>query len=195
MDEDQAVEKMLARLREVQATGETTLRYRRIDVGNGLTGGGDLTENRTISLSQATRDSLQKASESVSQNAMNERLQVYVTEQEMVSRLNDYLPKREASRVWTAPYTYPGTLTQEIAAPPLVSVGTGTIESVGIAASTAGAEIVVTLGGRQFRLAAGSSSVLHAVGVPISAGDTINMRVASTNASGVTVNLRIRENA
>lgn len=195
INEDQAVQTMVERLRVLQATGETELRYRKVETGSGLTGGGDLTEDLRIELTQAARDALQKASESVSSTALTERLAGYISTQDMVARLNDYQPKRDAYRVWTAPYTYPGTLTQEVQAPPLVAVGTGVIESVGIAARTAGAEVVVTIGGRQFRLARGSASVLHAVGVPVTAGDRIDMRLASTNATGVTVNLRIKESA
>lgn len=194
MDEAQAVQAMVDRLRDLQATGETELAYRTISVGEGLEGGGDLTADRTISLSQATRNALQRAAQSVSTAGLEEALRNYMTTQDMVQRLNDYQLKRDAHRIWTVPYTYPGTLTQEVQAPPLVAVGSGTITSVGIAASTAGAEVVVTLGGRQYRLAQGTATVLHEVGVPISAGGPINLTVASTNATGVTVHIRVQEN-
>ena len=63
---EQIVETMIARLREMQATGESEIIGREIVAGEGLAGGGTLADDVTIRLSQNTLDNLARAERSVS---------------------------------------------------------------------------------------------------------------------------------
>lgn len=190
---EQIVETMIARLREMQATGESEIIGREIVAGEGLAGGGTLADDVTIGLSQASQDAVARADRSVSDLSLAETLEGYVTAEDHASLMADYLPRADASRVIVLPFSHPGTVTGTVTAPPILPTGPGTIESVSVALAEAGAELTVNVAGRPFVVPAGQTSRSFTHGGPVTTSTPLSLSLASTGARGVTVSVRIRE--
>ena len=187
------VEAMIARLRDMQATGESEIIGREIVAGEGLAGGGTLAEDVTIRLAQNVLDNLVRAERSVSDSSLAETLERYVTLDEHASFMSDYLPRADAHRVIVLPFSHPGTVTGTVTAPPILPTGPGTIESVSVALVEAGADLTVTVAGRPFVVPAGQTSRAFTHGGPVTTSTPLLLSLASTGARGVTVSVRIRE--
>lgn len=189
----EVVEAMIARLRELQATGESEVVGREIVAGEGLAGGGTLAEDVTIGLSQASQDAISRANRSVSDSSLAETLQQYVTAEDHAASMSDYLPRADAARLVVLPFSHPGTVVGTVDAPPILPTGPGTIESVSVALAEAGAELTVTVAGRSFVVPAGQTTGAFAHGGPVTTSTPLQLSLASTGARGVTVSVRIRE--
>lgn len=192
-DYQAVVDALVARLRELQATGESEVIGRRITAGPGLAGGGTLAEDVTLGLSQSSLDNLARAERSVSEEALNERLGGYVTEQAVADALADYLRRQDGYRVAMLPFSHPGTVAGTVNAPPVLATAPGVIESIGVSVAEAGADLTVTVAGRSFVLPAGQTGRVFEHGGPVTAGGPISLSLASTGVRGVTVAVRIRE--
>ena len=190
---EQIVETMIARLREMQATGESEVVGRRIVAGEGLAGGGTLAEDVTIGLSQASLNAVARADRSVSDASLAETLEAYVTAEDHAALMADYLPRADAARVIVLPFSHPGTVTGTVTAPPILPTGPGTIEAVSVALAEAGAELTVTVAGRPFVVPAGQTAGSFTHGGPVTTSTPLSLSLASTGARGVTVSVRIRE--
>lgn len=190
---EQIVETMIARLREMQATGESEIIGRRIVAGEGLAGGGTLADDVTIRLAQTVLDNLARAERSVSVSALEERLSGYITEQQQADALAGYLRRADGYRIVSLPFSHPGHVTGKVTAPPLVMGRGGTIESVTVGAAETGADLTVTVAGRAVTLRAGQVSIVAAHGGPVTAGGALTLSLQSTGIRGVTVLVRVRE--
>lgn len=190
---EQIVETMIARLREMQATGESEIIGREIVAGEGLAGGGTLADDVTIRLAQTVLDNLARAERSVSVSALEERLTGYITEQQQADALAGYLRRQDGYRVLSLPFSHPGHVTGTVTAPPLVMGRGGTIESVTVGAAESGADLTVTVAGRAFTLPAGQVSMVADHGGPVIAGGALTLSLRSTGIRGVTVLIRVRE--
>ena len=189
----QIVETMIARLRELQATGESEVIGRRIVAGAGLAGGGTLADDVTIGLSQASLNAIARADRSVSDASLAETLEGYETIADHEASLADYLPRADADRVIVLPFSHPGTVSGRVDAPPILPTGPGTIESVSVALVEAGAELTVTVAGRPFVVPAGQKARSFTHGGPVTTSAPLQLSLTSTGARGVTVSVRIRE--
>lgn len=192
-ESEAAVAAMIARLREIQATGESEVVGRQIVAGEGLAGGGTLADDVTIRLSQNVLDNLARAERSVSDSSLAETLQQYVTLDEHSAFMSDYLPRADAHRVIVLPFSHPGTVTGTVTAPPILPTGPGTIESVSVALVEAGADVTVTVAGRPFVVPAGQTARSFTHGGPVTTSTPLSLSLASTGVRGVTVSVRIRE--
>ena len=190
---EQIVETMIARLRELQATGESEIVGREIVAGEGLAGGGTLADDVTIRLAQNVLDNLARAERSVSVSALEERLTGYITEQMQADALAGYLRRQDGYRILSLPFSHPGHVTGTVTAPPLVMGRGGTIESVTVGAAETGADLTVTVAGRTFTLPAGQVSMVAEHGGPVVAGGALTLSLQSTGIRGVTVLVRVRE--
>lgn len=190
---EQIVETMIARLRELQATGESEIVGREIVAGEGLAGGGTLADDVTIRLAQTVLDNLARAERSVSVSALEERLTGYITEQQQADALAGYLRRQDGYRILSLPFSHPGHVTGTVTAPPLVMGRGGTIESVTVGAAETGADLTVTVAGRTFTLPAGQVSMVAEHGGPVVAGGALTLSLQSTGIRGVTVLVRVRE--
>lgn len=190
---EQTVETMIARLRELQATGESEVVGRRIVAGEGLAGGGTLAEDVTIRLAQTVLNNLARAERSVSVSALEERLSGYITEQQQADALAGYLRRADGYRIVSLPFSHPGHVTGKVTAPPLVMGRGGTIESVTVGAAESGADLTVTVAGRTFTLPAGQVSMVASHGGPVTNGGALTLSLQSTGIRGVTVLVRVRE--
>lgn len=190
---EQIVETMIARLREMQATGESEIIGREIVAGEGLAGGGTLADDVTIRLAQNVLDNLSRAERSVSVSALEERLTGYITEQQQADALAGYLRRADGYRILSLPFSHPGHVTGTVTAPPLVMGRGGTIESVTVGAAETGADLTVTVAGRAFTLRAGQVSMVAEHGGPVTNGGALTLSLQSTGIRGVTVLVRIRE--
>ena len=187
------VDALLQRLRALQATGESEVVNRRITAGAGLTGGGTLTDDLQISLSQPVLDSLARADRSVSDTALQEALAGYASEQAVADLMADYVRRSDGYRIAVLPFTHPGYLTGTVDAPPLIMAASGVIESVAIGLSEPGADLTVTVAGRASQLRAGQTSLVVEHGGPVTAGGALRLSLQSTGARGITVAVRVRE--
>ena len=187
------VEAMIARLRELQATGESEVVGRRIVAGAGLAGGGTLADDVTIGLSQASLNAVARADRSVSDASLAETLEGYVTAEDHVAALGDYLPRADAYRVIVLPFSHPGTVTGTVTAPPILPTGPGAIESVSVAVAEPGAELTVVVAGRSFVVPAGQKARSFTHGGPVTTSTPLSLSLVSTGVRGVTVSVRIRE--
>lgn len=190
---EQIVETMIARLREMQATGESEIIGREIVAGEGLAGGGTLADDVTIRLAQNVLNNLARAERSVSVSALEERLTGYITEQMQADALAGYLRRQDGYRIVSLPFSHPGHVTGTVTAPPLVMGRGGTIESVTVGAAESGAELTVTVAGRAFTLPAGQVSMVADHGGPVTNGGALTLSLRSTGIRGVTVLIRVRE--
>lgn len=190
---EQIVETMITRLREMQATGEPELTGRRITAGPGLAGGGTLADDVTLGLSQSSLDNLSRAERSVSEEALNDRLAGYISEQEAAYLLSDYVRRQDGYRVAMLPFSHPGTVAGTVTAPPVLATGPGVIESIGVSVAEPGADLTVTVAGRSRVLPAGQTGQVFEHGGPVTKGGPISLSLASSGVRGVTVNIRIRE--
>ena len=190
---EQIVETMIARLREMQATGESEIIGREIVAGEGLAGGGTLADDVTIRLAQNVLDNLARAERSVSVSALEERLTGYITEQQQADTLAGYLRRADGYRILSLPFSHPGHVTGTVTAPPLVMGRGGTIESVTVGAAESGADLTVTVAGRTFTLPAGQVSMVANHGGPVTNGGALTLSLQSTGIRGVTVLVRVRE--
>lgn len=192
-ESEQIVETMIARLREMQATGESEIIGREIVAGEGLAGGGTLADDVTIRLEQNVLDNLSRAERSVSVSALEERLSGYITEQQQADALAGYLRRADGYRIVSLPFSHPGHVTGKVTAPPLVMGRGGTIESVTVGAAETGADLTVIVAGRAVTLRAGQVSIVAAHGGPVTAGGALTLSLQSTGIRGVTVLVRVRE--
>lgn len=190
---EQIVETMIARLREMQATGESEVIGRRIVAGLGLAGGGTLAEDVTIGLSQESLNAVARADRSVSDSSLAETLERYVTAEEHAAFMSDYLPRADAHRVIVLPFSHPGTVTGTVTAPPILPTGPGTIESVSVAVAEPGAELTVTVAGRPLVVPAGQAARSFTHGGPVTTSTPLSLSLASAGVRGITVSVRIRE--
>ena len=192
-DHQAIVDALVARLRELQATGESELIGRRITAGPGLAGGGTLADDVTLGLSQSALDNLARAERSVSEAALNERLVGYVSEQAVADMLAEYVRRQDGYRIAMLPFSHPGTVAGTVDAPPVLATAPGVIESIGVAVAEAGADLTVTVAGRAYVLPAGQTGRVFDHGGPVTKGGPISLSLASTGVRGVTVAVRIRE--
>lgn len=193
LDTKAVVDALVARLRELQATGESEVINRRIVAGRGLVGGGTLTDDVTLGLSQATQDAVSRAERSVSTDELAEALADYVTAADYAGALGDYLRRADAYRALSLPFSHPGVVSGTVDAPPVLPTGPGIIERVSVAVAEPGPDVSVTVAGRRFVLAGGRASGVFEHGGPATTSTPISLSISSAGARGVTVLLRIRE--
>lgn len=182
---------MVERLQELNALGQAQFLARNINTGTGLVGGGDLSEDRTLSLSQAALDALAAANESVSTEGLVDTLADYLSKAEAS---DGYATKADARQVAYLPFNHPGLLNGEVTSPGIRLPVDGEITHVSIAVTGAGQAVSATLQGGavgSVSLPAGQTSVTGAVDSPVSG--PVRVHVESGSAQDVVVTLRVRE--
>lgn len=186
----ETVAALVTRLRELQALGQAEFLSRRINTGNGLTGGGDLSADRTLSLSEGVLESMGRADSAVQPAALSERLQAYLTSAETAAT---YATKSAVGISWV-PFSHPGTINGETTSPPLSLPGPARLVGVAVAAESVDAALSVSVTGgasASVSLASGATSG-QASNLSAEITGPVRVRLASAAASGVTVTLRVQ---
>lgn len=188
----ETVEAMVQRLQELNALGMGQFLARKIIAGNGLAGGGDLSEDRTISLAQGALESLAKADAAVDDAALQEALLAYLTKEQASAT---YATKADARQVYVLPFTHPGTVNGSVTSPQIVLPQAATLTAVTVAVDAPGDEVTVNvIGGATAAVtvpAGGSTKVT--TGLDVAVSGPVRVRIDSTAAKGVTTLLRFRE--
>lgn len=182
---------LVERLQELNALGQAQFLARKINTGEGLTGGGDLSEDRTIGLSQAARDALAAATAAVSTDALDDTLENYLSKAEAA---DDYATKAEAQQVAYLPFNHPGLLNGEVTSPRIHLPADGRVTHIAIAVAGAAQAVSATLMGGAagtVTLPAGQTSVRGAVDTAVSG--PVRVHIESGEAQDVVVTLRVRE--
>lgn len=186
----ETVEAMVQRLRELQALGEAEFLARKINTDNGITGGGDLSADRTLALSDGVLTSLGKADSAVQPEALTSALEPYLSESDAAA---EYVTKAEAG-VSFVPFSRPGTINGETTSPPLALPGAVRLLGVSVAANTVDSRLTVTVsGGASATISLEPGATTADLG---NLSSTINgplrVKLASSSATGVTVTLRVQ---
>lgn len=188
----ETIEGMVQRLRELNALGTAQIFSRKINTGNGLTGGGDLSEDRTISLAEGVVKSLESADNSVSSENLAEVLKKYLTIQKAET---DYAKKSDARQAYVIPFTYGGTINGETTSPQIRLPRSCVLTEISAAVDKAAAAVNVTLTGGvagSVTIPAGqTSAVSESLSATVSGPLRVNIK--SSSAEGTTVLLRFRE--
>lgn len=190
--DSQTIDALVARLQELNALATAQFFSRVIATGNGLTGGGDLSADRTISLSEGAVESLSKADNSVSGAALDTRLQSYLT---TAKAATDYATKSEAKQVYVVPFTYGGTVNGETVSPQIRLPKASVLTNISASVDTEGSSVTVaTTGGvsASVSISAGQTSVVSP-DMSSTVSGPLRVRITSSSATGVTVLLRFRE--
>ena len=182
---------MVERLQELNALGQAQFLARKINTGTGLVGGGDLSEDRTLALSQAVLDALAAANESVSTDGLADTLADYLSKAEAS---DGYATKVEAAQIAYLPFNHPGLLNGEVTSPGIRLPVEGEVTHVAISVAGAGQAVSATLMGGaagSVSLPAGQTSVTGAVSSAVSG--PVRVHIESGSAQDVVVTLRVRE--
>lgn len=186
------IEGMVKRLRELNALGMGEFLTRQIIAGNGLTGGGDLSEDRTLALSDGVLDSLSKADAAINPTALADALEPYLK-----TAVGDtkYASKADAKQAWAVPFTHPGTVNAEISSPALRLPTNAVLTDITVTVGGPSAELTVKIdGGEQATvvlLAGELERVSSGLSVPVS--QAVKITLNSTSAVSPVVLLRFRE--
>lgn len=186
----ETVEALVTRLRELQALGQAEFLSRRINTGNGLTGGGDLSEDRTIALSEGVLVSMGRADSAVQEDRLQAVLADYPTVGEVSTT---YAAKTAVGASWV-PFSHPGTINGETTSPPLALPGPVRLLGVSVVAEQVQQALTVQVtGGASASLSVPVGSTTGEV-KNLSADVTgpVRVRLASGAAVGVTVTLKVQ---
>lgn len=186
----ETVTALVARLRELQALGQAEFLSRKINTDNGLIGGGDLSQDRTLSLSDGVLTSLGKADSAVQGDGLTEALTAYLTKSAAAA---SYVTKAAAGVSWV-PFCRPGTINGETTSPPLSLPGSARLLGVSVAADTVASKLTVTLsGGASATLTLDAGTTTADLGnLAATITGPVRVKLASSSATGVTVTLRVQ---
>ena len=194
-DDDEAnsetVDALVKRLQELQALGQAEVLSRKINTGNGLAGGGDLSADRTITLSQGALVSLAAADSAVQPEALQDALKPYDT----AAVAGGKYVEKKAGGVFSVPFSHPATVNGETTSPPLLIPGAVTLLGVTVAADDVDADLTVTVTGgasASVSVPAGQTTG-KAEGLSAAVSGPLRVRLSSSGASGVTVMLKVQE--
>ena len=184
--QDQIVDEMIVRLRELQGSGEVPPLTRQIQAGDGLKGGGTLAEDMTLSLSDEVAALVQ---------VLRERPPAsLVTATELTEELTEYASVAAAKQVSYRDFTVTDAPVSTVVSPPLRLDVASVVERVTVTVGTPSNQAVVaTVGSKSVTVPAGTESVSETAAVTVGAGGRLTVSVAATSASRIVVSLRVRE--
>lgn len=184
--QNQIVDEMIERLRQLQGSGEFPPLTRRIEAGDGLQGGGTLAADMTLSLSDDVAGLLE-----ILQGRDPSSL---VTAGELTEALLGYASVDAAKQVSYRDFTVTDAPVSTVVSPPLRLDVASVVERVTVTVGTpTNQPVVVTVGSKSVTVPAGSESVSETSAVTVGAGGRVTVTVGATSASRIVVSLRIRE--
>jgi hypothetical protein len=181
------VDEMIARLRELQGSGEYPPLARKIEAGPGLAGGGTLENDVRLDLAVEHRELLGALAE--------------IGAGEIFTRADaanlvtaDQLAAAAKPRVFYRDFTVGQAPLQAVTSPPVRVDETAVITRISVSVGTPGSQPVdVTVAGETVRVNAGVESATKTVKINRAAGNTVAVTVGATSASGIVVSLRFEE--
>ncbi|MDO5730768.1 hypothetical protein [Corynebacterium sphenisci] len=186
--DDQIVQEMIDRLRELQGSGEYVPLGRRVIAGEGLAGGGPLTADVTLSLSAAVTELLQAIDEMGGTSALT-------TEAELAAAVAPLAPREKVRpRVYYRDFTLMDPPSAAVTSPPIRIDGGCNLRAISVTVGTPGTKPVqVTVGTETVTVARGGSQGNIWVWVGHQAGDLVRVKVGATDAAEIVVSLRFED--
>lgn len=179
------VAEMIARLRELQGSGEYPPLGRKVAAGPGLEGGGTLESDITLELGKQERDTLA---------AIGGLKQGDVLTRDMVDGLHADMLASVAPTVFYRDFTVMEPPMAAVDAPPVRVDNAATITRITVVAGLPGKQPVnVTVAGQAVTLNAGVESTSRDVSIARSAGQTLPVKIQPTDASRIVVSVRLEE--
>lgn len=181
------VERLVARLHELQVAGAVTLR-----VGEGMVGGGVLDKDVMVGLSEESLEYIRRAAAAVDEEGLNDVLAGYAT-RELVDEKIRAIPDVSRSVVT---FSVPGAVSSAgTVSPPLrLPSGSWSTDGVGLAVGETGGEVRVnvTVGGKTWYMTVEAGKSEKTYGLDVAVSGVIRVEVKGSNASGVTVALGLK---
>lgn len=186
-DRNLIVDEMITRLRALQGSGEFPPLTRMITAGDGLEGGGDLSTDITVSLDAAILTLVAELADM--------DLGSLVNDSDLSTAVEDLLTATDiAPRVFYRDFTVSDSPIATITAPPIRADNPCTITRITMVVAAPGMQQVqATVAGQVITAAAGAESTTTVVAVNRTAGQTIPVSVAPTDAAGIVVSVRCEE--
>lgn len=182
------VDEMIDRLRILQGSGEYVPLGRRVTAGVGLAGAGTLVNDITISLSPEALAAIEKVTELGDTAAL-------ATDAEVEAALAPYARRDQVAPM--AVYRDFSVLeppASQVTAPPLRIDADCQAVRVSVSVGTPGTRAVTaTVNGQTITVAAGGSQGTRDLALTFRAGDVLRVTVASTDAAGIVVSVRLEE--
>lgn len=184
---NEIVEEMIARLRDLQGSGEYPPLARKIEAGPGLAGGGTLENDVRLDLAVEHRQLLGALADIGTDEL--------VTKQDVTNFVTaEQLAAAAKPRVFYRDFTVGSAPLQAVTSPPIRVDETAAIKRISVTVGTPGSQPVdVSVAGETVRVNAGVESATKAVNVSRSSGNTVAVSVGATSASGIVVSLRFEE--
>lgn len=182
------VTEMIDRLRDLQGSGEYVPLGRRITAGVGLAGAGTLVNDITISLSPDALAAIDKIT------ALGDTAAL-ATDAEVAEAVAP-LARREdvAPRVVYRDFSVLEPPASQVTAPPLRIDAECHAVRVSVSIGTPGTRPVkATVNGQTITVAAGGSQGTRDLALTFRDGDVLRLTVASTDAAGIVVSVRLEE--
>lgn len=183
------VQEMVERLRELQGSGEYPPLTRKVEAGQGLAGGGDLRDDILLELAPDVQEALASLGEV--------DLGELVVQGDLDAALRGYARSEDLSPlVFYRDFTVMDAPLSRVEAPPVRSDEECEITRITVVVGSPGTQsVVVTVAGHTVTVAPGVESSSASVLIARSAGQSIPVAVAATDASEIVVSLRIEEEA
>lgn|SRR5699024_3006043 len=181
------VDEMIARLRELQGSGEYPPLARKIEAGPGLAGGGTLEKDVRLDLAVEHRQLLAALADIGADKIVTKTDAAnFVTSEQLAAAAKP--------RVFYRDFTVGQAPLQAVTSPPVRVDAAATITRISVTVGTPGSQPVdVTVAGHTVRVNAGVESATKSVSISRAVGNTVAVTVGATSASGIVVSLRFEE--
>ncbi|WP_040085182.1 hypothetical protein [Corynebacterium humireducens] len=183
----ETVDLMIARLRELQGSGEYPPLGRRITAGAGLEGGGTLETDVTLRLPAETVTLLEELT--------GLDLSTLVNDEDLTRALQGRLTASDlAPRVYYRDFTVTDAPLSTVTAPLIRADAAATITRITVVVGTPGSQpVVVRAAGHRVTVTAGAEATTSVVEIARADGQSIPVTVEATDAAGIVVSLRMEE--
>lgn len=179
------VERLVQRLRELRALAGG-LADREIIAGQGLAGGGSLSDDITIGLSENSQQALEAALSSVQTETFNDVLSGLATKKD----LEAYQRTAAVSDVLALPFSHPDGTTASVTTPDLVLPNNGRVVWMSASLGEAGAAASFTVDGAEganLEVKAGAKTGFRKLSTPAPVGATLRVKTTGVMNAGFTV--------
>lgn len=180
------IERLVERLHELQAAGIGSL-----IAGDGLSGGGSLDSDVTLSLSEESLEYVRRAARAVTPEGLEAELGAYLTES---AARGAFAAKADVVESHVVTFSVPGAVNGQEVSPPLALPGAYRITSVGVAVGTPNQSVTVSFqGGASGTMTVPAGVASRVATVESGVVGSFRVSVESTSSAGVTVAVRVEK--
>lgn len=178
------IEGMVERLRQLRALSEQQMLSTEIIAGEGLSGGGALNEDVTLSLTQRVLNAVESAESAVSSTALSAALDTFG------KRFDDYVKAKDVEHVIAVPFTHAGAVHGSLESPSLGMPEGSVVTAVYVTLAEAGGQVRVRVNNDTTATAtvAPGSTTGRAEGLSKSVS-SLSVSIVGDLTGGITVNV------